>query len=135
VADLSSKLDVPIDQSMFVQSHTPFADMDHLKNKTVMVVGGDGDKCRTVAEAYGYDRALNHISLHPILTQRADSNPSSHLVTFSSPIPMSGPSPSSFFHTTRTSHAHYQRLSILPRRQHRFALMPSLFTTIPGTGV
>jgi ribonucleotide monophosphatase NagD (HAD superfamily) len=53
VADLSSKLDVEIDTSMFVQSHTPFADMDQYKDKTVMVVGGDSDKCRKVAEAYG----------------------------------------------------------------------------------
>ena len=41
---------------MFVQSHTPFADMDHLKDKTVMVVGGEADKCRAVAEAYGYGK-------------------------------------------------------------------------------
>ncbi|OAL05708.1 HAD-superfamily hydrolase [Phaeosphaeriaceae sp. SRC1lsM3a] len=54
VADLSRKLDVKIDTSMFVQSHTPFADMDQYKDKTVMVVGGDGDKCRKVAEAYGF---------------------------------------------------------------------------------
>lgn len=53
VAELSKKLQVPIDTSMFVQSHTPFADMDHLKDKTVLVVGGEADKCRTVAEAYG----------------------------------------------------------------------------------
>ncbi|KAI8937577.1 hypothetical protein NX059_005291 [Plenodomus lindquistii] len=39
---------------MFVQSHTPFADMNDLKQKTVMVVGGEGDKCRAVAEAYGF---------------------------------------------------------------------------------
>lgn len=54
MADLSSKLDVQIDTSMFVQSHTPFADMDHFKDKTVMVVGGEADKCRKVAEAYGF---------------------------------------------------------------------------------
>lgn len=54
VADLSSRLNVPLDTSMFVQSHTPFADMHHLKEKTVMVVGGEADKCRKVAEAYGY---------------------------------------------------------------------------------
>jgi ribonucleotide monophosphatase NagD (HAD superfamily) len=53
VADLSSKLNVAIDSSMFVQSHTPFADMDQYKDKTVMVVGGESDKCRVVAEAYG----------------------------------------------------------------------------------
>jgi HAD superfamily hydrolase (TIGR01456 family) len=39
---------------MFVQSHTPFADMEEYKNKTVMVVGGDGDSCRRVAEKYGF---------------------------------------------------------------------------------
>ena len=39
---------------MFVQSHTPFADMHEYKNKTVMVVGGDEDKCRVVAEKYGF---------------------------------------------------------------------------------
>jgi ribonucleotide monophosphatase NagD (HAD superfamily) len=53
VADLSKKLEVDMDTSMFVQSHTPFADMDQYKDKTVMVVGGEGDKCRVVAEAYG----------------------------------------------------------------------------------
>jgi len=60
VAELSSKLDVSIDTSMFVQSHTPFADMDDLKDKTVMVVGGVEDKCRKVAEAYGYDGTTLH---------------------------------------------------------------------------
>lgn len=53
MADLSRKLQVPLDTSMFVQSHTPFADMDQYKDKTVMVVGGSEDKCRQVAEAYG----------------------------------------------------------------------------------
>jgi len=37
---------------MFVQSHTPFAGLDEYKDKTVLVVGGDGDKCREVAERY-----------------------------------------------------------------------------------
>jgi HAD superfamily hydrolase (TIGR01456 family) len=54
VADLSQKLGVPLDTSMFVQSHTPFADMDEYKNKTVLVVGGDDDSCRVVAERYGF---------------------------------------------------------------------------------
>ncbi|KAH7079238.1 HAD-like domain-containing protein [Paraphoma chrysanthemicola] len=54
VADLSGKLGVDIDTSMFVQSHTPFADMNQYKDKTVMVVGGEGDKCRAVAQAYGF---------------------------------------------------------------------------------
>ena len=64
VAELSSKLNVPIDTSMFVQSHTPFADMHNFKDKTVMVVGGEEDKCRRVAEAYGYDEACSHLAQH-----------------------------------------------------------------------
>ncbi|KZF19266.1 putative HAD superfamily hydrolase [Xylona heveae TC161] len=61
VAELSKKLDVPLDLSMFVQSHTPFAQMvegdgvqEGLRDKCIMVVGGDGDKCRQVAEKYGF---------------------------------------------------------------------------------
>ncbi|GME27565.1 Peptidase M20 [Neofusicoccum parvum] len=54
VAELSEKLEVPLDTSMFVQSHTPFAGLDQYKDKTVLVCGGDGAKCRDVAEKYGY---------------------------------------------------------------------------------
>ena len=54
VSDLSAKLDIPLSTSLFVQSHTPFADMHQFKDKTVMVVGGDEDKCRVVAERYGF---------------------------------------------------------------------------------
>jgi HAD superfamily hydrolase (TIGR01456 family) len=54
VGDLSNKLAVSLNTDMFIQSHTPFADMDEYKNKTVMVVGGDEDKCRLVAERYGF---------------------------------------------------------------------------------
>jgi HAD superfamily hydrolase (TIGR01456 family) len=43
---------------MFVQSHTPFADMHEYKNKTVMVVGGDEDRCRVVAEKYGFETVV-----------------------------------------------------------------------------
>ncbi|KAI4271460.1 MAG: hypothetical protein LQ337_005992 [Flavoplaca oasis] len=50
---------------MFVQSHTPFADFTHqtdrhdksqtpLKDRTVLVCGGDQDDCRQVAESYGF---------------------------------------------------------------------------------
>lgn len=50
VADLTEKLKVPLNTGMFVQSHTPFADMDEYKDKTVLVVGGYEDRCRAVAE-------------------------------------------------------------------------------------
>ncbi|KAI4132553.1 MAG: hypothetical protein LQ338_000652 [Usnochroma carphineum] len=50
---------------MFIQSHTPFADLIHqtspedptktpLAEKTILVTGGDGERCRKVAEAYGF---------------------------------------------------------------------------------
>ncbi|KAH7381663.1 cat eye syndrome critical region protein 5 precursor [Pyrenochaeta sp. MPI-SDFR-AT-0127] len=58
VADLSNKLGVPLDTSNLIQSHTPFADMDHLKDKTIMVVGGESDKCRAVAEHYGFKTVI-----------------------------------------------------------------------------
>ena len=57
VQQLSQLLQVPLDTSMFVQSHTPFAELanttngkESLKDKCILVVGGEGDKCRKVAE-------------------------------------------------------------------------------------
>lgn len=58
VSDLQKKLDVELDTSMIVQSHTPFADMTDLHNKTVLVAGGDYDKCRLVAESYGFKNVV-----------------------------------------------------------------------------
>ena len=55
VEELSSSLQVPLDTSMFVQSHTPFAELakgkGSLAEKCVLVCGGDGGKCRDVAES------------------------------------------------------------------------------------
>lgn len=56
--ELSDRLGVPLDTGMFVQSHTPFAEMVEdsemygkgLKDSCILVTGGDGDKCRLVAE-------------------------------------------------------------------------------------
>ena len=60
VAELSRRLEVPLDTAMFVQSHTPVADMVHgnetspgLEHECILVVGGEGDRCRRVAEQYG----------------------------------------------------------------------------------
>ena len=57
VADLSERLRVPLDPHMFVQSHTPFAAMVRgdeespgLRDECILVVGGEGDRCRRVAE-------------------------------------------------------------------------------------
>ncbi|MCJ1255806.1 hypothetical protein MMC24_003624 [Lignoscripta atroalba] len=50
---------------MFVQSHTPFAELVHgnadqeaLRDKCILVTGGDGDKCRLVAENYGFTNVI-----------------------------------------------------------------------------
>lgn len=62
VKDLSSKLDVNLNTSMFVQSHTPFAELVHgeknLRDKCIMVVGGEGGRCRDVAEMYGFTNVV-----------------------------------------------------------------------------
>ncbi|CAK3781724.1 related to cat eye syndrome critical region 5 precursor [Lecanosticta acicola] len=58
VSDLQEKLDVELDTGMFVQSHTPFADMTELHDKTVLVVGGDYDKCQLVAQSYGFQHVV-----------------------------------------------------------------------------
>ncbi|KAF1841933.1 HAD-superfamily hydrolase [Cucurbitaria berberidis CBS 394.84] len=53
VAQLSSILKNPISTEQFIQSHTPMRALaDYYK--TVLVVGGEGYKCREVAEAYGF---------------------------------------------------------------------------------
>ena len=59
IAEISNKLHVPLDPISIVQSHSPFAEFvdgmeteSRLKDKCVMVLGGDGDDCRKVAERY-----------------------------------------------------------------------------------
>jgi len=55
---LSEALGVKIDDRMIVQSHTPFAAMKDLHEGTVLVVGGDGDGCREVAQGYGFKNVV-----------------------------------------------------------------------------
>jgi len=57
VSELGKRLDISLDPSIIVQSHTPFAGLvkekngqNALEHKCVMIVGGEGDKCRHVAE-------------------------------------------------------------------------------------
>jgi HAD superfamily hydrolase (TIGR01456 family) len=57
-----------MDKSMFVQSHTPFAEMTDLFDKTILVAGGDGDKCAAVARGYGFKNVVTPADLvvaHP----------------------------------------------------------------------
>ncbi|KAL5343348.1 aspartyl-tRNA synthetase [Aspergillus crustosus] len=65
VAEISEKLQVPLDSDVIIQSHSPFAEMvqgtetqSALENKRVLVVGGDGGRCREVAERYGFKNVV-----------------------------------------------------------------------------
>lgn len=51
--DLSRQLDIEVSPSQFICGHTPMREMVE-KYKTVLVVGGEGEKCREVAEGYGF---------------------------------------------------------------------------------
>ena len=51
--NLSSKLDFPIAPSQLVQSHTPAKSLAETY-ETILVVGGEGENCRHIAEEYGF---------------------------------------------------------------------------------
>ena len=50
---LSQQLELEISPGQFICGHTPMREMAE-KFRTVLVVGGEGDKCRQVAEGYGF---------------------------------------------------------------------------------
>ncbi|KAF2210644.1 hypothetical protein CERZMDRAFT_44884 [Cercospora zeae-maydis SCOH1-5] len=54
VDQLSKILHNPISTEQFIQSHTPMSALAEYY-KTVLVVGGEGYKCREVAEQYGFE--------------------------------------------------------------------------------
>lgn len=71
VSDISASLSLspPLTAENFIQSHTPIADFLHSfphatsnrglsSDATILVVGGESDKCRLVAESYGFKRVL-----------------------------------------------------------------------------
>ncbi len=87
--DLQEKLDVEITTDMFMQSHTPFAELREYHDKTVLVVGGDYDKCQKVAQGYGFK---NVVTPGDIYTAHPDIWPfakpfSSVYSTFAKPLP------------------------------------------------
>ncbi|KAK0719437.1 HAD-like domain-containing protein [Lasiosphaeris hirsuta] len=53
VAQLTQILQNPVHTEQFIQSHTPMRALAEYYN-TVLVVGGEGYRCREVAEAYGF---------------------------------------------------------------------------------
>ncbi|KAJ5920847.1 hypothetical protein N7466_009173 [Penicillium verhagenii] len=98
VAEISEKLNVSLDASDIVQSHSPFAELvkgtdgtSALENKCVLVAGGDGDNCRRVAEQYGFknvvtpgDIFMANPSIWPF-----SKNFSDYYKTFARPLPKS----------------------------------------------
>ncbi|KAJ5137474.1 hypothetical protein N7526_003707 [Penicillium atrosanguineum] len=96
VAEISEKLNVPLDPSVIIQSHSPFAELvkgpneeSALENKCVLVAGGDGDGCRRVAEQYGFknvvtpgDIFMANPSVWPF-----SKNFSDYYKTFARPLP------------------------------------------------
>ncbi|KAF2433031.1 cat eye syndrome critical region protein 5 precursor [Tothia fuscella] len=89
VAELEDKLKIPLDISMFIQSHTPFADLEEYKGKTILVLGGDEDRCRFVAEQYGFksvvvpgDIFVQHSEIWPFSEHLLN-----HYKAFARPLP------------------------------------------------
>lgn len=62
VRDLSSILGVELTIDNFVQSHTPFQELVHgdkgLGNKTIFITGSHAQKCRAIAEEYGFRNVI-----------------------------------------------------------------------------
>lgn len=50
---LSQQMEIEVSPGQFICGHTPMREMAD-KYKTVLVVGGEGEKCREVAEGYGF---------------------------------------------------------------------------------
>ena len=97
--DLNNKLELSpehqIHINQLIQSHTPLSELatthgtPSYKNKTVLVVGGDGDACRLVAEKYGF---TNVITPGDIFTAYPNiwpfsSNFTSYYSSFARPLP------------------------------------------------
>ncbi|KAF0316519.1 phosphatidyl synthase [Colletotrichum asianum] len=51
--DLSKQMQIDISPAQFICGHTPMREMAERFN-TVLVIGGEGEKCREVAEGYGF---------------------------------------------------------------------------------
>ncbi|KAJ5834933.1 HAD-superfamily hydrolase subfamily IIA CECR5 [Penicillium robsamsonii] len=69
--DLSRQLDLDVDPGQFICGHTPMREMAE-RYHTVLVVGGEGEKCRVVAEGYGFKDV---ITPGDIIKTRHDTTP------------------------------------------------------------
>ncbi|KAM3582573.1 hypothetical protein VKS41_005217 [Umbelopsis sp. WA50703] len=64
-AQMSRKLDLDILPSQIVLSHSPMQSLvKRYKHTPVLVVGGRGDSCRSVAEKYGFQRVIQPVDIH-----------------------------------------------------------------------
>ncbi|KAJ5551098.1 HAD-superfamily hydrolase subfamily IIA CECR5 [Penicillium sp. DV-2018c] len=96
VAEISEKLGIPLDASDIVQSHSPLAELvkgseetSALEHKCVLVVGGDGDNCRRVAEQYGFKNVVTPgdiLMANPAIWPFSN-NFSAYYKTFARPLP------------------------------------------------
>lgn len=80
--DLSKRLGVEVQEDQVIQGHTPMKDLSE-KFKTVLVVGGEGETCRVVAEQYGFSDVVTpgdilkwnpNVSPYRILTDEERKN-------------------------------------------------------------
>ena len=69
--DLSRQLELEVSPGQFICGHTPMRDMAE-RYHTVLVVGGVGEKCRVVAEMYGFKDV---ITPGDIIKTRQDTTP------------------------------------------------------------
>ncbi|KAJ6011254.1 hypothetical protein N7451_002666 [Penicillium sp. IBT 35674x] len=69
--DLTRQLGIEVSPGQFICGHTPMREMAERYN-TVLVVGGEGEKCRIVAEAYGFKDV---ITPGDIIKTRPDTAP------------------------------------------------------------
>lgn len=68
---LSNQLEIDVSPGQFICGHTPMREMAE-KYKTVLVVGGEGEKCRHVAEGYGFKDV---VTPGDIIKDNADTTP------------------------------------------------------------
>lgn len=55
--DLSAQLEIEVSTGQFICGHTPMRELAE-QHRTVLVVGGEGEKCREVAEGYGFSDVI-----------------------------------------------------------------------------
>lgn len=68
---LSKQMEIEVSPGQFICGHTPMREMAE-KFKTVLVVGGEGEKCRQVAEGYGFKDV---VTPGDIIKDNADTTP------------------------------------------------------------